>query len=115
MYTLFDKDKFMSNFSGMEDLAKEIIQTFIDTVPTLTSSLEKAIRENKSKDLEISAHTLKGAVSNFHAESIRQKAWKLEELGKNGKFDNVETIYKELSEDLNQLLKELESLSKSIK
>lgn len=75
---VFDQITFLANFSGMEDLAMETIRSFISTLPALIAAIDQAIQSGKARDLELSAHTLKGAASNFYAEGSKRLAWQLE-------------------------------------
>ncbi len=78
----FDENNFLVNFSGMEDLACETVGSFLQTSDELFAAVEKAIQSNDPKQIEITAHTLKGSVSNFYAKECYDLALKIEELGK---------------------------------
>ena len=100
----FDKNTFLANFQGMEDLAHETAVNFLSTLPELVSKVEAAIHSKEAAKLEVTAHTLKGAVSNFYAEPSRLLAWKLEEKGKTKNLDGA-------TETLTELKRELETLA----
>ncbi|OQW49161.1 MAG: hypothetical protein A4S09_03600 [Proteobacteria bacterium SG_bin7] len=100
----FDRDAFFANFHGMTDLGVKVITNFIGTVPGMMTAINTAISEKNSKNLEISAHTLKGAVSHFHAEPCRRLAEALEKLGKSGDLKGCENILAELRHEIQVLL-----------
>lgn len=103
----FDEKTFQANFQGMEDLACQTVQSFLSNLPSLVSSIENAIKSKNSADLELFAHTLKGAVSNFYAEPSRFLAWKLEQLG-HGPMDSLaDSIFNELQGELVRLTEDL--------
>lgn len=103
----FDQQTFMSNFQGIEDLAYEAITSFLTTLPTLNSAIEAALRAKNASDLELNAHTLKGAVSNFYAEQSRSLAFELEVMGKEKKLERAEETFLLLKEELKLLSIEL--------
>lgn len=86
----FDEKNFLVNFSGMEDLACETVDSFLQTSSGLYAAIEKAIQLNDPKQIEITAHTLKGSVSNFYAKECYDQALKIEELGKNKMYSEAE-------------------------
>lgn len=106
----YDHNAFFSNFHGMEDLAYEAIQSFLATLPSLISALEKAVMEKNAKNIETSAHTLKGSVSNFHANVSVQMAKDLELMGKSKALEGAEKLFFELKIELKILNKELQGL-----
>jgi CheY-like chemotaxis protein len=103
----FDRAKYESNFVGMEDLATATVESFLEQQVHLLSAIEDALLVKDSKALELSAHTLKGAVSNFFAEPTRLRAAKLEELGRLGQWDKTEEIHLELKAEAEKLNSDL--------
>lgn len=110
---VFDQITFLANFSGMEDLAMETIRSFISTLPALIAAIDQAIQSGKARDLELSAHTLKGAASNFYAEGSKRLAWQLEKIGHEGRTNGAEPIFMELKIELDRLSAALSSLVNS--
>lgn len=106
----FNKEKFLTQFQGMEDLALHAVTSFLDNLPDLLASIEDSIQSKDSKKLELSAHTLKGVLSNFYAETCQLLAWKLEQIGSGKAIDDsafkiYENLKHEISTLANQLLK----------
>lgn len=106
----FDKKTFMANFDGMEDLAEETIRSFLSTLPGLISAVDLAIHTKNASKLELAAHTLKGAVSNFYAEPSRILAWKLEQIGHAQTTSDANKVFLEMKVELEVLCSALESL-----
>ncbi len=106
----FDRQKFMANFQGMEDLAAEVIKSFLPTLPGLTSAIDDAVCSNNAEKLERSAHALKGAVSNFFAEPSTLLAWNLEQMGHARTTMNADKVFLELKTELVRLHSALEAL-----
>ncbi len=109
-FSTFDCNTFMSNYQEIEDLAFEAIQVFLSTLPTLTSAIEESIHAKNFKAIELSAHTLKGAVSNFYAEQSRILAWKIEQMGHEKKIDGIQNIFDDLMLELKKFSEELQKL-----
>lgn len=110
---IFDKTKFMKNFHGLETIAWELIATFLTTLPALKKKIEFAILSKDSLELELTAHTLKGVISNFHAEPAQKITKRLEEMGHNKITENNEEIFKELNLELDRLAIELQEYLKN--
>ena len=100
----FDREKFLLQFQGMEDLAQDAVGSFLQSLPQMIGAVEKAILDKNSMQLEIAAHSLKGAVSNFFAEPSQLRAWQLEQMGHTKIFDKAEIIFSELRAELDQLV-----------
>ncbi len=103
----FDQKAFLSNFQGMEDLAEQTICSFLTTLPQLVFAVESAIQNQNPKELELSAHTLKGVLSNFFAEPSRLLAWKLEKMGHDQLIQDASQVLLELSPELTRLFEDL--------
>lgn len=101
--TSFDQEKFFSNFHGMEDVAIDAIQSFIDAIPRFIAAIDSAIEKNNTDELELSAHTLKGSVSNFYAEPTKQLAWQLEQMGHKKELKNAKAVCAQMKVELAQL------------
>ena len=86
----FDEKTFLVNFSGMEELACEAVDSFLKTANELFAAVENAIQLNDPKKIEITAHTLKGSVSNFYAKECYDKALKIEEFGRHKNYSEDE-------------------------
>lgn len=80
-FKTFNQTKFLSNFSQMNELAIETINTFLSTLPTCFSNIESAIDLNDGKAVELAAHTIKGSVSNFFADEAFRLAGLMESQG----------------------------------
>jgi HPt (histidine-containing phosphotransfer) domain-containing protein len=106
----FDKDTFMANFRGMEDLAYEAIASLLSALPSLISRVDEAIRLKNASELELAAHTLKGAISNFYAEPSEHLASKLEQIGHAQRTAGADRVHLEMKIELEGLRYALESL-----
>lgn len=106
----FDRQTFVTNFQGMEDLAAETVKSFLSTLPGLIAAIDEAIRSKNAANLELAAHTLKGAVSNFYAEPSNLLVQKLEQIGHSGTTMSADEVFLELKKELERLHSALDSL-----
>lgn len=107
---IFDSKTFIERFAGLEDLAREAIDSFLQTLPDLLRDLEVAIDANDGKKIELAAHTIKGSVLNFCSETCRVHAFALEKMGRenNQSKESHLKVFAQLKEELIQLERELE-------
>lgn len=115
--SLMDKDvKYDLSFlyrvsEGDLELKHKIIKVFLNSYPQKLKEIMIAINNENYKLLKESAHSLKGAVSNFGAETIHNMAYELELMGKNCEitkaFETFEELKKELFALEEVLLKEI--------
>jgi CheY-like chemotaxis protein len=56
---VFDRSAFELNFAGMEDLAIEAVESFLQQQVVLMAAIEQAVAAQDSKALELAAHTFK--------------------------------------------------------
>lgn len=103
----FDQSAFLRNFNGMEDLALDTVLSFVKSLPPMLMQIENAISMGRPADLEMAAHNIKGAVSNFYAEPSKLLAWQLEQIGQGPNVDGSARIFLDLKDELSRLQKAL--------
>ena len=79
----------------------------------MISKLEKALEEKDARGIEVAAHTIKGAVSNFHVDAIRDLAAEIERHGRENDFDPVTEKTQKLAQQMVKMEQELISLKTS--
>ncbi|MEW5734531.1 MAG: response regulator [Thermodesulfobacteriota bacterium] len=77
---VFDQKAFMERIMGDKDLASEIVQEFMRTVPEQIEVLREKLEEGDLPALRRMAHTIKGAAANLGAGGVRSKSFELEHL-----------------------------------
>ena len=83
---------------------------FMEDVPNMLAEIESAVRNGDSDGLRKSAHTLKGAVSNFSAQNAQDAAWALEQIGRSGDLSEAVGAYNLLRQEIERLQPLLSSL-----
>ena len=107
---LLDRASALARVGGDLDLLKEIAALFLDEYPRELDEIRKALASGDAHMLERSAHGLKGAVANFGARAAVDAAFRLEQLGKAGKLDQVPVLLAELERALACLHAELSAI-----
>ncbi len=108
----FNRAVFLSNFEGVEEIIPPTVVSFNSVWPDLLTRIEAAIASGDSGALQIAAHTLKGVVSNFYAETVRLLAWELEKLGKAKSLEGADALFSRLLPELSSLTTALNQLAK---
>ncbi|RPJ77988.1 MAG: Hpt domain-containing protein [Alphaproteobacteria bacterium] len=107
----FDRDLLFANFHGIEDMIPEIIECFLLAIPKLTLALESAVKSKNFEAIQISAHTMKGAVSNFYAEPSKKLALQLEKIGREKVIADADELFRLLCLELTKLTKALRDIA----
>lgn len=105
---VFDKDEILKSFDGEEEFLKEVVEIFINDTPEQLARIKEAVDNHNSKDLEKSAHKMKGAIINFGEKAAFETALQLEMMGREYGLDGVEEVY-------DTLVKEVECLVNALK
>ncbi|MBW2409889.1 MAG: Hpt domain-containing protein, partial [Deltaproteobacteria bacterium] len=77
-------------------LFKELVDIFTSDTPRMLESLRQAADAGDAETLSRTAHSLKGMLRNFKAESAADTALELEKLGKANEMKNVKPLIEEL-------------------
>jgi two-component system, sensor histidine kinase and response regulator len=79
----------LERLEGSQELLNEIIQLFIGEAPQLIDAMRNALEHGNLQELGRSAHSMKGAASNFLAYGTVTAASQLESDAKNGDLDSA--------------------------
>jgi len=112
---LINPDEIKEHFDGDEDILLEVIEIFLEQKDIEVKKLIQGIKSKNSSEITISAHTLKGVVSNFYAEDLRKFFYEIEQKGKAQNIDNLEGEIIKIESMFKQLLEEVENLKSSIR
>ncbi len=80
--TVLDKTAILDRVGGDVDLLKEIVALFLEDSPRLLAEIREAFQNGNPELMSRAAHTLKGSVSNFAAESATRAALRVENSGR---------------------------------
>ncbi len=84
-----DQELLLKAFDGDWDFLKEVVDVFLSDYPGLLDNLRRADGDGDSDTLMRAAHSLKGMLKNFQADSAAETAFELEIKGRENTFDGV--------------------------
>jgi two-component system sensor histidine kinase/response regulator len=106
----FDREAAMARVGGDAELLHEIACLFLDDYPRALEEIRDAANRGDARNLERSAHGLKGSVATFGAAAAMEAAKTLETMGRAQQLAEVEQVIRTLELALAALRPELESL-----
>jgi PAS domain S-box-containing protein len=86
---VFDEAGMMARMMDDEELARTVIESFLDDVPKQIEALKGYLETGDVPKAERQAHTIKGASANVGGESLRGVAFEIEKAAKAGNLENV--------------------------
>jgi CheY-like chemotaxis protein len=98
-----DSEKLLKRVDGDRELLGELIELFLTECPNLTGAIRSAVAVKDGEQLRIAAHTLKGSVGVFVATTAYDTAARLEELGRDQKWAEVEPTLNKLESAIRDL------------
>jgi PAS domain S-box-containing protein len=104
---VFDPQATLARFSGDGRLVGELIGLFRTDYPRLMAKIRQAIVTQDSRALVNSAHTLKGAISNFVAPASLEAARILEVKGREGDLEGAPAVLADLEHQVARFEKAL--------
>ena len=107
---VLDRELAMTRVGGDAELLKELGDLFLEEYPRLMGELRAAFDQRDAKQVERTAHGLKGSVANFGAKPAVDAAFQIEQLGHSGKLDSVADLLRTLDLALLALHGELAQL-----
>lgn len=86
---LFNKAHFLTSLADDEELARELLEAFLQDSPERTSELEAAIAADNAPAASKLAHSLKGMCGVVRSERLLKLALEMEHLAKKGDMEKV--------------------------
>jgi HPt (histidine-containing phosphotransfer) domain-containing protein len=100
----------LERLEGNSELLIELVQLFLKEVPQLIEAMRKSLQQGDMQGLARSAHSMKGAASNFLAHGTAGAALQLEDDAKRGDTDSAAAALATLEVIVERLLPELANL-----
>ena len=115
-YKFINPEHLDSVTGGDEKFKKELIDVFIQQLPTLLVGLEKALQQKDYKQLSAIAHKTKSSVALMGIESLRADMAELEQKAKTGEdFELYKSIVTNFLSASTDVLTEIENYKKNLK
>ena len=93
---VFDKAGMMARLMDDEDLARTVVEGFLEDIPKQIEALKGYLEAGDAARAERQAHTIKGASANVGGEALRAVAFEMEKAGKTGDLESVTARLPEL-------------------
>lgn len=105
----FDREDFVERLMGNLALAQRILRGFVEDMPGQIAVLAQAISDGDASQVQLIAHSIKGAAANVGGLELRKLAWKLEEQGRAGDLNSSAFDLPELSASFERVRPVMES------
>jgi HPt (histidine-containing phosphotransfer) domain-containing protein len=105
-----DLDVALSYVGGDIQFLAELAELFLQDYPRLMDEMRHSILLGNHSDLERAAHTLKGRLAFFGLNTMRDKAFGLEMMGRERNSTNTIDALAEIESAMESILPELTSL-----
>jgi two-component system, sensor histidine kinase and response regulator len=93
-------------------LLAELAAMFLQDTPNLLLKAREAIEQDDFSGLERAAHTLKGRLAFFGIDFLRDRALRLESMGRLRLLDDAPELLAEIEAEIERILPEFDALSR---
>jgi PAS domain S-box-containing protein len=107
-----DEDLLLKGLGGSRPLLWKLITAFLKDSPRMIREVRKAVTSRDAEAIAATSHALKGASGNFGRIPAFHTALELERIGKTGRVDEADAVFKTLERDLASLCSQLRTLRK---
>lgn len=108
---VLDRVSALSRVGGDAELLQEMAQLFLEEFPSQMDAIRQAVSTRNAREIERSAHSLKGSVGNFGAVAAQQAALDLEMLGRAGNLAPIEGALSTLERAIRELTPAMRELA----
>jgi HPt (histidine-containing phosphotransfer) domain-containing protein len=96
------------------ELVTEIVELFLEESPLLLADLRQAIADRDAKAVERAAHRLKHSSGQFGSNPVVVAAVRLEVLGRKGDLADIDSTFRTLQQELQELRTRLSDWSRTV-
>jgi CheY-like chemotaxis protein len=93
----FNPDELVERLMGDQEMARNLVGEFIDSLPQQLSALASAIGDSDAQAARHAAHAIKGAAANMGCVSVRDLASKVETMSLTGSPDLTSEVMREFA------------------
>jgi HPt (histidine-containing phosphotransfer) domain-containing protein len=110
---VFDVQQFMMSLANDEELARELVDAFLEDGPKRMAAFNEALDAADAENVSKLAHSLKGMSGVVHASALSDMALEMEYAARNGKLSSVRdrhaeftALFEQASDRMKQFLSE---------
>ncbi len=107
-------DGLIRSFENDRQLFQELVEIFLNDFPQMLDTLRDSLMNADAETFKRTAHSLKGMLRNFQAESAAETAFELEQIGDRGKLDGADQVVDSLAGELDDVALKLKQLVEKI-
>jgi HPt (histidine-containing phosphotransfer) domain-containing protein len=100
---ILDRQAALNHVGGDTRLLGELVDVFLSSCPDLMADLHKAVAGRDGAAVRRLAHLLKGSVGGFGAAAAFEAAVRLENMGKDQVFAEIQAAHTDLVEMIERL------------
>ncbi len=107
---IFNYKEFMKRVIDDKELAKTVLNNFIEDIPNQIEQLNNNLKSGNIKESERIAHSIKGASANIGGEALREIAYRIEKFCKEQNLNEAISLLPTLKskfEELKSVIKEI--------
>src|SRR5439155_8461214 len=101
----------LARVGGETQLLVDVIRLFIDGVSAHLREIRTALDQRDGDALRRAAHAYKGAAANFEAEAVVSTARRLEEIGRDARFDEGDEAWQTLTDETSDIVATLRTFA----
>ncbi len=102
-----DFSKLLDRLNGDNELLSNTIRISLLYFPTHLNNLKEAINKMLPKEIEISAHTIKGSLSLYSLEYLVDMALEIEIKGRKNQLEGITDIFEKFELEFSHFMDEL--------
>lgn len=100
---VFDREAALARLGNDQSLFEEMVEFFFADSPALLQQIREGVERNDARQVERSAHSLKGMASMFDAGRTVAAAAAIEELGRSQQLERVALLADRLDREVQSL------------
>ncbi len=97
---VFDHSALLQRIMNDEDILAAILDSFSNNIGEITKKLEESIKKQNFTDIQLHAHSIKGAASNVSAISTQNVAESIEIAAQNQEINKIQTFFHALKKEI---------------
>lgn len=99
--TLWNRDAALARLGNNESLLEKIVVMFLEQINSKVESLQEAVSAKDADKIRFVSHAIKGTSGDVGAEALHHEASHLEELGRSGNIDNIDSEFQSFMSTVN--------------
>ncbi len=113
--SMINKQEALARVEGDLELLGEMIQVFLEEYPKTMDSIRGGIATRNAAEVELHAHSVKGAMRNFGDSSAVNVAFDLEKLGRNKDLAQAQAVFEKLLVEVEKFASAAKELATELK